>query len=192
MTLPNLVSFSGYTEAGKDTAADIMVARARFVKTTMSKPLELALVQLNPWIVDHKENALERFEDLYENLGDGATKNFEEVRRLLQMLETQVGRENNGNIWFDQVFAEVGTLMGFGRKVALSGVKNLNELAEVREHGGVCVWVERPVKVRAGTYVNPEDCDVVVTNDRTPKDLYVSLVTALEEYTSNKEKDNAG
>ncbi len=43
MTLPSLISFSGYATVGKDAAADLLVSRASFVKTYMSKPLEQAL-----------------------------------------------------------------------------------------------------------------------------------------------------
>ncbi len=196
MTLPNLISFSGYANAGKDAAADVMVSRARFVKTYMAKPLEQALVQINPWIVDHKENALERFEALYTNLGEQAIKDFEEIRRLLRMLETEVGRKDGENLWTDLVFDEVRTLRALDKKVVLSGVQHHDELSLVRKHDGVCVWIDRPVKARSSLItITAKDCDLVVVNDGTVKDLYVNIVTALEQYNSDKEletTDNVG
>lgn len=188
MTLPSLISFSGYATAGKDAAADILVQRARFAKTHMTKPLELALVELNPWIVDSKENSLERFADLYENLGEFAVKEFSEARRLLRALESEIGVE----YWTNKVFHEVKLWMALDKKVSLSGVQTLEELALVREHEGVSVWIERPVKLRRGSgNVTAADCDIIVQNDGTLKALYVNLVTALEEYNSKKEAEES-
>lgn len=189
MTLPNLVSFSGYSWSGKDAAADLMVSRVRFTKTYMQKPLEQALLKANPWIVDRKESTVERFADLHENLGFDETRTFDEVRRLLSM-GAEIGRDLLGqNIWNDLVFTEVQNLLALGKKVALSGVSYPDELALVRENGGVCVWINRYRARPGGTSVTAEDCDLVVDNVGTLKDFYVALITTLEEYTpTNEEK----
>lgn len=195
MTLPNLISFSGYAGSGKDAAAEIMAARARYVKTTMTTPLEQTLVKLNPWVEDDKEGTIERFADLYENLGEFAIKEFSEARRLMLALETEVGRENDGNMWLDLAFAEVQRLLSLNKKVALSGVLHAEELNLVRKFDGVCVWINRPgVKARSSRItIHPTDCDVAVVNNGTVKDLYVNIVVALEEYNQNlKENDNVG
>lgn len=182
MTLPNLVSFSGYPRSGKDSAADLLVSRVRFAKTYMMKPLEHALLQANPWIVDHKENTIERFADLHENLGFDATREFEEVRRLLSM-GTTIGRDLLGkNIWNDLVFEEVDGLLAQGKKVALAGVQYPDELALVRERGGVCIWVKRFGARPVPGSITEDDCDLVVDNVGALKDFYVALITTLEEY----------
>lgn len=189
MTLPTLVSFSGYPRSGKDAAADLLVSRARFAKTYMLKPLEKTMLRVNPWIVDHKENTIERFSDLHENLGFDATREFEEARRLIQ-LGTEVGRDLLGrNIWTELVFDEVQSLRDSGKNVAISGVEYLEELPLVREYGGVCVWIDR-YNVRPGKYqgtVRPEDCDLVVANNGTLKDFYIALIVSLEEYQPAEE-----
>ncbi len=195
MTLPSLISFSGYATVGKDAAADLLVSRAGFVKTYMSKPLEQALLTLNPWIVDHKESTIERFADLHTNLGYTSTKEFEEVRRLLQILGTEIGRNMIGeNVWLDLVFEEIRNLRALDKSVAVTGVRNLNELTLVRQLDGVSVWIERPNMRPVNSHssdntLTAEDCDLVVTNNGTLRDLYVNLVTALEEYNSNKDSE---
>lgn len=194
MTLPSLISFSGYATVGKDAAADILVSRAGFVKTYMSKPLEQALLTLNPWIVDHKESTIERFADLHTNLGYDATKEFEEVRRLLQTLGTEVGRNMVGeNVWTDLVFDEILNLRAQDKNVAVTGVRYPNEMDLVHQLDGVAVWIERPNirPVNSHTSDNAltsKDCDLVVSNNGTLRNLYVNLVTGLEEY--NAKKDN--
>lgn len=184
MTLPNLVSFSGQARSGTDSAADLLVARVRFVKTYMAKPLEKTLLQANPWIVDYAENTIERFADLHAKLGFDATREFEEVRRLLQM-GTDIGRNILGkNVWSDLVFEEVRSYRQLGKSVAVAGVKHPDELAIVRKLDGVCVWIERESSRPNDTVVKAEDCDLAVHNNGTLKDLYVNLITALEEYNT--------
>lgn len=189
MTLPNLVSISGYSFSGKDAAADALVERAGFAKTHMSTFVEQALVKLDPWIVDHKEGSVERFSELYENLGDAAIKNYQEVRRLLYTLETEVGRENGENIWVKQVFEEIHFLLEAGEKVVLVGPKTKDELELVRIYGGVCVWISRPMKTNTGVSITSDDCDLIVKNDGNLSDLYVNLVVALEEYNPLRDED---
>lgn len=192
MTLPSLVSFSGNRQAGKDAAADLLVSRVRFDKTYMLKPIEQVMLKVNPLIVDHKEGTIERFADLHENLGFDATRNFEEADRLMR-LGTEAGRDILGkNIWIDIVFDEVKALRAQDRNVVISGVGYSDELALVRELGGVCVWINRRgAKQKAGV-IRAEDCDLVIENSGTLRDLYVTVISSLEEYNTNKENDNVG
>ena len=191
--LPSLVSFSGYPSAGKDAAADLLVSRARYAKTYMTKPLEQALLRVDPWIVDHKENTIERFSDLHENLGFDATRNFEEVRRLLGV-GSYFGQSLLGlNVWNNLVFDEIQTLQGLGKSVALSGVGHPKELSLVRECGGVSVWINRDTARAPKSLpmlITPEDCDIVVDNNGTLRELYIKLIIAFEEYTEKEDEEN--
>lgn len=190
MTLPNLISFSGQAFVGKDAAADVLVSRAKFVKTYMLKPVEQALVHLDPIVPDPKAGTLERFSSLYENLPKHELRDLEEVRRLIGRMERQVGRDNGENLWAELVFSEVRSLQEIGNKVALSGVNHQAELDLVRGHGGVCVWINRPVKSRgSANTITAEDCDVVVVNDGTIKELYANVVIAVEEFIAANNTD---
>lgn len=187
MTLPNLVSFSGDAYAGKDAIADLLVERARFKKVYMLKPIEQVLLKMNPWIVDPEINSIERFVELHEKLGFDATREFPETDRLIALAQ-EVGKDLLGqNVWHHQIFDEVSTFLTWGFKVALSGVEHLDELALVKQHGGVTVWLQRPPALkglprkRRGD-IRKKDCDIIVQNDGTLKDLYVNVVSALEEY----------
>ena len=190
MTLPNLISFSGCEMSGRKTAADVMAQRAGYVKTYMAKPIEQLLVKLDPWIVDHRGGTIERFSDLYGSLSDYALKDFDEVRRLLRVVEDEVGRRNGQNLWTDLIFEEVQALLDIEKKVAVAGVRHKEELDLVRTKDGVCVWINRDVKYRSSLdSVSSDDCDVVVENNGTVKDLYINVVTALEEYDSNNKEE---
>lgn len=190
MTLPALVSFSGYSDVGKDAAADLLVAKARFAKTTVTEPLEEALLAIDPLIV--VQDSVERYSVLKENWGDFVIDEFEEVRRLLRVLKTYFGPNVLGNEhWLGLTSQRIRDLRAQNKSVALSGVVDKEELDLVRDHDGVTVWIERPIKVRVGdTTITAADCDVVVQNDGTLKDLYVNIVEALEEYNAKNASAN--
>lgn len=196
MTLPNLISFSGYLGVGRNAAADLLVAKAKFVKTTITEPLEAALLHLDPYIVDPKEKSVERYSDMRKSWGDlAATEEFDEVRRLVRVLKTYFGPHVvGGEFWTGLVYEKIKALHSENKKVALSGVVNSEELVVVRELDGVAVWINRPIKARFGdNTITADDCDVIVENDGTYNNLYVSIVEAVEEFQANKEKtDNVG
>lgn len=190
MTLPALVSFSGFPGAGKDTAADLLVTRARYAKTYMMKPLEQAMLFVNPWIVDSKAGTVERFADLHASLGfDNAKNYFEEVRRLLEV-GSEFGQSLLGqDIWTSRVFEEVQALQASGKSVALSGVTTPEERDLVTDAGGITVWVEREIARPTTSLITPEDCDIVVENNGTPKELYIKLIIAFEEFGEDPENE---
>lgn len=186
MTLPTLVSFSGHSRMGKDAAADLLVAKAGYVKTYVSKPLEEALLALDPLIV--VQDSVEKYSVVKQNWGDFVNEEFQEVRRLLAVLKNYFGPNVLGGMfWTGLVFQEVQELLDSGQTVALSGVQHPHELDVVRKLKGVSVWIERPIKRRIGdTTITAEDCDVVVQNDGTLRDLYVNIIEGLEEYDAKK------
>lgn len=184
MTLPRLISFSGYATAGKDAAADQFVKNDGYVKTYMSKPLEKALLTLDPWIdfggMDHMH-----YSQLHAHVGYDESKKNPEVRRLLQKLGTEVGREMfDPDVWIDLVFEEISYLM-LDNPVVLTGVRYPNELHAVHSRGGFAVWVDRPGVGPVNTHssdntIGPEDCDVRVVNDGSLEDLYGKVKALLK------------
>lgn len=181
MPLPNLISFSGYATAGKDSAADTLVEHHAYHKTYMSKPLEKALLTLDPII---QVSPTKRYTEIHAEMGYDESKKLIEVRRLLQFLGTEIGRNMFGeDAWLDLVFEEIFALDG---RVALTGVRYKNEMDRVRAEGGVTVWVHRPGIVAVNNHssdntLKPEHCDVQIANNGTLEDLYLNLVLALHQ-----------
>lgn len=174
-----LVSFSGYATAGKDAAADALVKNQGFVKTFMSKPLMNALLTLDPWIKFAGDT--ERYSDLHERVGYDESKNNPEVRRLLQTLGTEIGRNMfYEDAWLDLVFKEIAKLHDDGKDVCLTGVRYPNELDRVRSAGGITIWIDRPGIEAVNTHSSehtlaPWDCDIVVINSGTLDELSEKL-----------------
>jgi hypothetical protein len=215
--LPPLIGVGGLKEHRKDEFADALVARAGYMKTFMSEPLHQALLILDPIITyvpersederraiaaelgsPHHERAsygrYERYSELVERVGYTAAKQNMEVRRLLQKLGTEVGRNMLGEeVWTDIAEEKIREARAAGSPVVITGIRYQNEIDLVRELGGWTVWIERtawPVKEShpltdaidaalqdeepsstdthsSETSLTADDFDIVIENDST-------------------------
>jgi hypothetical protein len=184
--LPQLIGFCGWATAGKDTAADTLVEWNDYKKTYMSKNLEQALLKLDPIVsVSSVDSTFVRYAEYHAAIGYDATKDNPEVRRLLQTLGTEVGREMFGeNVWIDMTMDEIASWLMAGDSVAVTGIRFRNELDCIRAAGGTLVWVDRPGVEPVNTHVSdnsigPEDCDVRILNDSTVENLHVEVIKAV-------------
>lgn len=143
----------------------------------MSKALDDALLVLNPLIPVDTWNTMIRYLEMREYASYDEAKLNPEVRRLLQTLGTEVGRNMLGeNVWVDAAFREVDRLMDEGHNVAITGVRFPNELEAVAKRNGRLVWVSRPDfgPINAHSSDNSlgrEDFNMFVRNDWTLKEL---------------------
>lgn len=181
--LPKLISFSGYAFAGKDAAADKLVEKLGYHKTYMSKPLEQALLAINPWVptTNFGNQYIVAYATLHAAIGYSDTKKIPEVRRMLQVLGTEIFRDMVGpTALLDIVFKETTELQSQGKNVAITGVRRHNELERVHAHGGISFWIDRPGYGPVNDHVveneiGPKDCKVIINNDGTLEDLYSKI-----------------
>lgn len=176
-----IIGLGGWAQAGKDTVADMMVADGGH-KTYMSKPLENALLVLNPWVNIESSNWEKSFvhplngdfvaySSLHRCVGYEGSKFNKDVRSLLQRLGTEVGRNILGeDVWVNQVFKEVKRLARDGRLVAITGIRYANELAALKRNNGVSIWVNRtgwtPLNDHSSEHsLSQGDFDYVIEND---------------------------
>ena len=185
-----IIGISGFMGAGKDELADILVSKYGFKKTFMSEPLARALYALNPIIDCFFPGAAElsaelqysspsrytRYRDIADAIGYTEAKKIPEVRRLLQVLGTEVGRDIIGeNTWTDIAARTLTQWQADGIPAVITGIRYRNELAMIRDLGGATVWIHRPgltlpAKLAlhsSETTVGPLDCDYRVENDGT-------------------------
>lgn len=159
------VGLGGKFESGKDAFADALVQHHGYHKLGMSDVLADALFELNPYIPTRFIGSELIFEQIREELdwegfnpiepliryrvlaaqiGYTRAKRFPEVRRLLQMLGTEVGRNLiDTNVWVDVMMRRADKLRAAGTPVAITGMRFPNELAAVEAHGGYTVYVWR-------------------------------------------------
>jgi len=79
---------------------------------------------------------------------DIAKNKFPEVRRLLQILGTEVGRDLYGSdVWIDKLFQSIDSLAP-RQRIAITDVRFEDEAAALRERGAFIVRVNRNVDSR--------------------------------------------
>lgn len=179
-----LIGIGGYAGSGKDAVATILEDSHGFYRTFMSQPLNAALCRLNPQIeVRHGE--VFRYVDLINQLGYTKAKELPEVRRLLQAMGTEAGRDMFGQtVWIDLMEQ---TLASYTTEASLvvTGIRFPNELEMIRKLGGQLWWVYRPGygPVNGHTSDNAlslRHFDRVVVNDGTLEDLEQLVTEVLQ------------
>ena len=196
----NLIGLGGVAFAGKDSVADHLENVYGWIKTYMSKPLETALLRIDPWVSVKKpnwepqtwpEDALGntewlRYSELHKTVGYDYSKKCLDARDYLQKLGTEVGRNMfDQNVWVNIGFSEVDKLTEEGFNVAMTGIRFPNELQAIKERNGLAVWIERPgfspVNQHASdNTLHKQDFDIAIHNIGTLEELYDSVKVVLQ------------
>lgn len=149
-----IIALSGFARSGKDEAAKVLVQDFGFTKVAFADKLREVLYQLNPLVpdvrpanykgfsietmfgIDYLQNIIDEFGwDGYKETGYGT-----EIRRLLQRLGTEAGRQTLwDSIWIDAAFANLPE----DAKVVVSDARFINEFEAVRARGGEVWRIER-------------------------------------------------
>ena len=184
-----LIGIGGYAGSGKDAVATILEDSHGFYGTFMSQPLNAALCRLNPQ-VEVRRGEVFRYVDLINQLGYTKAKELPEVRRLLQAMGTEVGRNMFGqNIWIDQLRNYLAAQKP-DDDVVVTGIRFPNEARMIVELGGQLWWVHRPGYGPVNSHSSDntltyEDFDYVVMNDGTLEDLEQLVTKVLKNQSRN-------
>ena len=126
-----IIGLSGYAQSGKDTVAELLCLNYGFKRISFALPMRDAIYTLNPWVGSNS-----RVSDLVDEYGWDVAKANPEVRRLLQVFGTEVGRELFGErFWIDQAFKRAEE----HRRVVFSDVRFPNEAKAILQRSGD-VW----------------------------------------------------
>jgi hypothetical protein len=130
------VGITGYATAGKDEIADVLVEEYGFVKIGMSDALNNYLRILNP-VVAADAPSLLRYSDAIATHGYVEAKaRYPEVRRLLQVMGTEIGRAIDSDMWVK----ELNKLASNHQRVVTTGIRFPNEYTDLT----CLIAVERP------------------------------------------------
>jgi hypothetical protein len=130
-----IIGLSGYARSGKDTAADRLVDSHGFVRYSFAAPMKEAMYILNP-IVGSDGIGSFKYKNLVDTYGlDKAKESYPEIRRLLQVFGTEVGRNMFGeNFWVDLALNQINS-----KNSVISDVRFKNEADAIKKAGGQ-VW----------------------------------------------------
>lgn len=187
----DLIGIGGRLGAGKDAVADYLVEKHGWVKLNMSDPLVKAARVLDPLVIvpddlddfsDLPDGTIWRFSKLLDAWGYVEAKTVPEVRRILQTLGTEVGRNMiDPNVWVDIADTEIFNLRAAGKDVVITGIRFQEELDMIRENRGDTWWVSRPSAELAESAHASEmslafqNFETVLRNEGTLDDLYAEV-----------------
>jgi hypothetical protein len=163
-----IIGFSGYARSGKDTAAKLLCLNYEFNRISFADPMRDAMYKLNPLVLDKI-----RLADLVDEHGWEIAKTYTEVRRLLQVFGTEVGREMfGGNFWIDQAFKQIDP----AARIVIADVRFPNEADAIKARGGKVIRVNRKDTTAVNRHVSEHALDNymfdhVIFNDGTLDDL---------------------
>lgn len=139
-----IIGLSGYAQSGKDTVAQILVEDYGYTRLAFADIIKKACYALNPIIsLDGM-----RLSHAVEKYGWDGAKQVPEVRRLIQAMGTEVGRELiDPQIWVELTMYAVSNT----DKIVLSDVRFRNEAEEIKWRTGQ-IW--RISRIERGAPIN--------------------------------------
>lgn len=173
-----VIGLTGYAQSGKDTIGTILVNDHGFTRLSFADNVREAAWRLNPLVPDPYTDpdpdmaygvAAYPLQEIVKSLGWEAAKAIPEVRRLLQVMGTEVGREMFGETaWVDMVARQIEGLS----KIVITDVRFKNEADFVRSLGGTVVMVKRagnhPINQHASEQLDFEVDMTLHNNDTIP------------------------
>lgn len=130
-----IIGLSGYAQSGKDTVADILVAKYGYKRVAFADPIRKLLYEMNPRLgINHN------LQELVDDYGWDVAKKTAEVRRLLQELGVAARKVVNENVWVDAAFYQ----MSGSDNYVITDVRFENEADKVKDSGGEVWRVKRP------------------------------------------------
>lgn len=164
-----IIGLSGKAQAGKDTVAAILVEDYGFTRLAFADVIKAAVYTLDPIV---SLSGL-RLQHLVDTNGWEAAKQFPEVRRLLQIFGSEVGRDLiDEQIWIELTMNGIKASGNF----VISDVRFRNEAEEIKYQGGQ-VWritraINNPVNFhRSETELDSWNFDQYIPNNATIEDL---------------------
>jgi hypothetical protein len=170
------IGLVGKAQSGKSTVGLHLVERYGYRSLAFADPLRDMASAINPIVGTMRATRYNEVLDLYGY--NEAKVRFPEVRRFLQVLGTEGGREVLGDtVWVD---AAVRKAQAIGSPCVFTDVRFPNEADAVRANGGVVVRIVRPSLVpdpavashASETLQDTIVADAAIYNARSFLDLY--------------------
>jgi hypothetical protein len=185
---PTVIGLHGYAQSGKDTVASMLDGYKRLA---FADRLRECTYALDPMVEFHDRHV--RLQSIVDMHGwDYAKVNCDEVRRLLQVFGTEVGRELiRDMIWVDIVLDQIADGLGEDEEqFVITDMRFINEVNGLLQFGEdmmvpVELWkITRPGVGPVNTHVSDAGLDddlfdLIIENDGTLEDLQAKVLLAI-------------
>lgn len=171
-----LIAFSGFQGSGKDSCAEVLVQEYGFTKIAFADAVREAALAIDP-IVVYQEHIATNLSSVVNEIGwDRAKREIHEVRRILQRVGTEAGRNLLGeNIWIDLLFSRYPDMAKSDTRYVITDCRFQNEVHFVQARRGTLVWVQRPGVESDGHSSESRSiadfADYTIDNDSSIEDL---------------------
>lgn len=136
-----LLGLSGYAQSGKDTVATVLIEKYGFTRIAFADIIRTSLYTLNPIIGLDSNGQPITLVSSVDKLGWDKAKLDPEVRRLLQIFGTEIGRTLLGSdIWVDLALKNLDPTVDY----VVTDVRFPNEAQAIKDKGGLIWRVSRP------------------------------------------------
>lgn len=183
-----LIGLTGHIATGKDSVADVLEGQYGFMRMSYAKAVYRAVEALNPIVLCTPEGPV-KLSQLIARIGWDAAKRDEkkypEVRRLLQTMGSEVGRDMIGvDVWMRKVREAIADLPS-GTDVVVTDVRFVNEDWHIHDQGGTLWRITRPDVGLTNLHVSERhqhelNADYELKNDGTLEDLKTKVAEALD------------
>jgi len=185
---PTVVGIIGNQGAGKDAICNYLRETKGFIKVGFSDPIYELLWEMNPAIEVCSDYFI-RYRKAKSAFGqDGAKRHYPEIRRWLQIIGTEYGRNVFGQYcWIRALDARIKD----SPLVAIRDVRFENEIDYIRARGGFIVHVEsnrapeRDTSHDSEKLVFADHADYTVQNNGTLAELYRQLDLVLADWENS-------
>jgi hypothetical protein len=176
--LPRYIGLHGYAGVGKDTIAKILTEQYGYERVAFADKVREALYVLNPVIELGYDGQETRVSDLVDEIGwDEAKRRYHEIRRMMQVLATEVGREMiSQNVWVDAAFKGLSK----DKRYVFTDVRFENEHHAIDSSLGHLIKVTRPGVGPVNDHKSEKELpdlwfDAAIVNDGTVEDLHTKV-----------------
>lgn len=168
-----LLGLSGYAGAGKDSFADVLVARHSFTKMAFADPLREVAAAINPIVavkwplfLDGRSDEFDtpvRYNDALARIGYTEAKvYFPEIRELLQRIGTEAGRRIiKDSLWVDMAMERAAQ----HERVVIADMRFENEADAITDAGGFTIRITRPGMSAVNSHISEVALDEYAFDD---------------------------
>lgn len=191
----HVIGLTGFKQAGKSSTAAFLKARG-FVEVAFADPVRQLAEAIDPIVTfksvftdgDGWNDKPMRYTELLKTKGYEGAKKHDEVRRLLQRIGTEAGRQVLGaDIWVKLAGRKLAECFEQNLSVVVSDVRFPNEAQAIHDFGGM-LWritrtgVAQPTDLHeseAHIPTLPADLDIAAANLTELEDAVTAALDAL-------------
>ena len=162
-----VIGLAGYAGSGKDAIASWLVKQHGFTKLAFADPLRDIMEAMNPVVGDFTRTPPVRYRDAVGIYGyDEAKRLYPEMRQLMQRLGAAARDIISTDVWIQALDERVIDTFG---PVVITDVRYYNEMAYIKELGGMVFRILRPGTGPDGHESEAQEfpVDGVVLNDES-------------------------